>query len=128
VAKRKSAGYSAAGRPERAERLFRTRRRTWVFSRAMDRAFALRDEVKRLADPETLICRCEDVTRHDLERFRDWRSAKLQTRCGMGPCQGRICGGAAGTLFGWETESIRPPVFPVKIGTLREASFASGDE
>jgi len=122
------AGYSAAGRPERAERLFRAGRRTWVFSRAMDRAFALRDEVKRLADPETLICRCEDVTRGDLERYRDWRSAKLQTRCGMGPCQGRICGGATGTLFGWETESIRPPVFPVKIRTLREASFASADE
>ena len=113
------AGFAAAGRPEKAERFFRRRRRAWAFSRAMDRAFELGDEVKKLADPETLICRCEDVTRRDLEKFGDWRSAKLQTRCGMGPCQGRICGGAVEKLFGWEIESIRPPVFPVKIGTLK---------
>jgi len=118
------AGYAAAGRLERAERLFRKRRRTWAFSRAMERAFAVRDEVKKLADPETLICRCEDVTRRDLEKYGDWRSAKLQTRCGMGPCQGRICGGVVEKLFGWEAESNRPPVFPVKIGTLREPGSA----
>jgi len=120
------AGFAAAGRPERAERLFRKRRRAWAFSRAMDRAFALRDEVKNLADPETLICRCEDVTRRDLEKYGDWRSAKLQTRCGMGPCQGRICGGAVEKLFGWEAESNRPPVFPVKIATLREPGSGPG--
>jgi len=114
------AGYAAAGRPEQAERLFRRRRRALAFSRAMDRAFALRGEVKNLADPETLICRCEDVTRRDLEKYGDWRSAKLQTRCGMGPCQGRICGGAVEKLFGWDAASNRPPVFPVRIGTLRE--------
>jgi NADPH-dependent 2,4-dienoyl-CoA reductase/sulfur reductase-like enzyme len=118
------AGFAAAGRPERAERLFRRRRRTWAFSRAMDQAFALRDEVKNLADPETLICRCEDVTRRELEKYGDWRSAKLQTRCGMGPCQGRICGAAVEKLFGWKNESIRPPVFPVQIETLREAGSA----
>jgi len=118
------AGFAAAGQLERAERLFRKRRRTWAFSRAMERAFAVRDEVKKLADPETLICRCEDVTRRDLEKYGDWRSTKLQTRCGMGPCQGRICGGAVEKLFGWKNESIRPPVFPVKIGTLRETGSA----
>ena len=119
------AGYAAAGRPERAERLFRARRRAWAFSRALDRAFALRGEVKNLADAGTLICRCEDVTRRDLEKYGDGRSAKLQTRCGMGPCQGRICGGALRELFGWEIESVRPPLFPVSIGTLREAEAAS---
>jgi hypothetical protein len=92
----------------------------------MDQAFALRDEVKNLADPETLICRCEDVTRRELEKYGDWRSAKLQTRCGMGPCQGRICGAAVEKLFGWKNESIRPPVFPVRIETLREAGSAPG--
>jgi NADPH-dependent 2,4-dienoyl-CoA reductase/sulfur reductase-like enzyme len=114
------AGYTAAGRPERAERLFRRRRRARAFSRAMDRAFAPRGEVKNLADPETLICRCEDVTRRDLEKYGGWRAAKLQTRCGMGPCQGRICGGAVEKLFGWDAASNRPPVFPVSIGTLRD--------
>jgi hypothetical protein len=37
----------------------------------------------------------------------------------MGPCQGRICGGAVEKMFGWEAASIRPPVFPVPIETLR---------
>jgi hypothetical protein len=86
----------------------------------MDRAFALREEVRNLASPETLICRCEDVTRRDLEKYGGWRAAKLHTRCGMGPCQGRICGGAVEKLFGWDAASNRPPVFPVPIGTLRE--------
>jgi hypothetical protein len=91
----------------------------------MDRAFAPRGEVKNLADPETLICRCEDVTRRDLEKYGDWRAAKLQTRCGMGPCQGRICGGAVEKLFGWDAASIRPPVFPVQIGTLRDPDLGA---
>ena len=114
------AGFAAAGRPERAERLRRKQRRAVAFSRAMDRAFALRDEVKTLADPETVICRCEDVTLRDLQKYGDWRAAKLQTRCGMGPCQGRTCGGAVEKIFGWDAASNRPPVFPVRIGTLRE--------
>jgi D-hydroxyproline dehydrogenase subunit alpha len=114
------AGYAAAGRPEKAERLFRKRRRTWAFSRAMARAFAVREEVRKLADPETIICRCEDVPLRKLEEHGDARSAKLQTRCGMGPCQGRTCGGAVEALFGWETDSVRPPVFPVRIGTLKD--------
>ncbi|NTV80605.1 MAG: hypothetical protein HGA24_04190 [Candidatus Aminicenantes bacterium] len=91
-----------------------------AFSRAMDRAFALRDEVRDLASPETPVCRCEDVIRRDLEKYDGWRAAKLHTRCGMGPCQGRICGGAVEKLFGWDAASNRPPVFPVSIGTLRE--------
>jgi len=114
------AGFAAADRTERSGRYHRKRRRALAFSRAMDRAFALRDEVRDLASPETLICRCEDVTRRDLEKFGGWRAAKLHTRCGMGPCQGRICGGAVEKLFGWDAASNRPPVFPVSIGTLRE--------
>jgi hypothetical protein len=112
------AGYAIAGLPQRGERLFTARNRARKFSRALERGFALRDDVKRLARPDTVVCRCEDVTHGELERFGDWRSAKLQTRCGMGPCQGRICGGAARAIFGWESESARPPVFPVEIGTL----------
>ena len=87
----------------------------------MDRAFALRGEVKNLADPETLICRCEDVTRRDLEKYGDWRGAKLQTRCGMGPCQGRVCGAATEFLFGWGADSVRPPAVPVRLDSLAAA-------
>ena len=114
------AGYAAAGRHDLAGRLFKARSRAHKFSQAMDCGFALRDELKQLATPDTIVCRCEDVTRWQLEPYDSWRSAKLHTRCGMGPCQGRVCGGAARVLFGWEPESVRPPVFPVKVGTLTE--------
>ena len=50
----------------------------------------LRSELRELAAPETIVCRCEDVTRGRLEPYRAWRAAKLHTRCGMGACQGRF--------------------------------------
>jgi hypothetical protein len=56
-----------------------------------------------------------------MERVRacsNWREAKLHTRCGMGPCQGRICGGAADFLLGWREESVRPPVLPARVRSL----------
>jgi len=53
-----------------------------------------------------------------LEAFPDGRAAKLATRCGMGPCQGRVCGGAVDFLFGWRAESVRPPALPVRIESL----------
>jgi D-hydroxyproline dehydrogenase subunit alpha len=100
--------------------LFRARARAHRFSRAMARGFALREDVKKLARPETIVCRCEDVPLGELKKYDSWRDAKLQTRCGMGACQGRICGGATRTLFGWDSETARPPVFPIEVGTFRE--------
>jgi NADPH-dependent 2,4-dienoyl-CoA reductase/sulfur reductase-like enzyme len=117
------AGHAASGRTDKADCLFKARKRARKFSLAMDRAFALRDELKHLAQPDTIVCRCEDVTRRQLEPYDGWRSAKLHTRCGMGPCQGRVCGGAARVLFGWKHESVRPPLFPVTVGTLADADL-----
>jgi hypothetical protein len=53
-----------------------------------------------------------------LRKQTSWRTAKLHTRCGMGPCQGRICGAASEFLFGWSTASSRPPLFPVSCASL----------
>jgi hypothetical protein len=39
----------------------------------------------------------------------------------MGPCQGRVCGGAVEFLLGWKPDSVRPPVFPARIESLTEA-------
>jgi hypothetical protein len=36
----------------------------------------------------------------------------------MGPCQGRICGGAVEFLLDWKSESVRPPVLPARISSL----------
>ncbi|MBV8811969.1 MAG: NAD(P)/FAD-dependent oxidoreductase [Acidobacteriaceae bacterium] len=112
------AGYAASGRDDLAGNLFKKRDKARQFAAALESAFALRDELRSLADAGTIICRCEDVTRERLEPMRSWRSAKLQTRCGMGPCQGRICGPILEFLLGLHPESVRPPVFPARVETL----------
>lgn len=88
------------------------------FAAALQRTFAPRRELKILCDPETIVCRCEDVTYSQLSAQRDSRTAKLHTRCGMGPCQGRICGPANQFLFGWEGGTVRPPVLPARMASL----------
>jgi len=112
------AGLAAAGRTSEARKLFGKRRRAERFAGALDRAFRLRPELARLPSAETIVCRCEDVTYSRLQRHTSWRAAKLQTRCGMGPCQGRICGPATEFLFRWRTDSVRPPIFPVRVESL----------
>ena len=112
------AGLATVGRTDEARKLFPERAKMRRFARALDRAFRLRTELRELVSPTTIICRCEDVTHARLAHYNSWRAAKLQTRCGMGSCQGRVCGPAAEFLFGWRVDSVRPPVFPVRIESL----------
>jgi len=114
------AGYSAAGLRQEAARKFGARERLRRFSDLLNRTFALRDELKESPRADTLICRCEDVGFERLRKHTGWRAAKLHTRCGMGPCQGRICGPAIEFLLGWRFESVRPPVFPVRLASLTQ--------
>jgi NADPH-dependent 2,4-dienoyl-CoA reductase/sulfur reductase-like enzyme len=88
------------------------------FAARLETAFRLRPELRFLASSKTIVCRCEDVTYEKLAARSGWTDAKLQTRCGMGPCQGRICGPATQTLFGWTPTSIRPPLSPVPVSAL----------
>jgi NADPH-dependent 2,4-dienoyl-CoA reductase/sulfur reductase-like enzyme len=115
------AGHAAAGRLRDAKRLMYAQRKLQRFAAAMERAFALRPELRTLATAETLVCRCEDVPYSAVAEHAGWRAAKLHTRCGMGPCQGRICGTATEFLFGWDTTASRPPVFPASVGTVATA-------
>ena len=114
----KIAGFAATGNLKKAGSLFRMRKRTSAFAGALDQAFELRDELKTLAKSSTIVCRCEDVQYRKLREYQSFRMAKLQTRCGMGACQGRICGSAVEFLFGWNDRSVRPPIFPVKMENL----------
>ena len=102
------AGFAAVGDLEGAKKLCPERRRQRLFAKRLEHYFALRSELKELASDETFVCRCEDVPYGRLRDMPDWRTAKLQTRCGMGPCQGRICGAATHFLFGWAPDSVRP--------------------
>jgi NADPH-dependent 2,4-dienoyl-CoA reductase/sulfur reductase-like enzyme len=120
----KIAGLVAAGQVEAAARLYGRRDAEASFGRAMTRAFSLRPDVLKLAAPDTIVCRCEDVRLGELQATaprRGWTDAKLQTRCGMGPCQGRICGPALEALFGWRNASVRPPLFPIPIAAMCSA-------
>jgi NADPH-dependent 2,4-dienoyl-CoA reductase/sulfur reductase-like enzyme len=112
------AGHAAVGRQDVARRTFGARARARRFKAAIDRAFALRPELKSLAAPDTVVCRCEDVRLGALAGHAGWRFAKLETRCGMGPCQGRVCGAALEYLLGWQPESVRPPILPARVETL----------
>lgn len=114
----KIAGLSAVGKFEEAARLSGEKQQTQRFAYNLNKAFALREELNTLSDAETIVCRCEDVRFGDLKNYSSFREAKLQTRCGMGSCQGRICGSATEFLFDWKNDSVRPPIFPVKLENL----------
>jgi hypothetical protein len=112
------AGFAAAGREAEAQALAPAQRRMQRFAERLDLAFALRPGLRAVAGRETVVCRCEDVALAALDGCRSWREAKLHTRCGMGACQGRVCGVATEYLFGWENAGVRPPVFPAAFSSM----------
>jgi D-hydroxyproline dehydrogenase subunit alpha len=112
------AGLAATGRTIEAEGLFGKRQKARRFARLLHRTFPLRSELRSLPLSETIVCRCEDVSYSRLRQHCSWRAAKLHTRCGMGPCQGRVCGPATQFLFKWNPDSVRPPLFPARVETL----------
>jgi NADPH-dependent 2,4-dienoyl-CoA reductase/sulfur reductase-like enzyme len=120
LAEGRIAGLAASGHPTQAQEVFGERARWRRFAARLARAFALRPELATLAGDDTIVCRCEDVCHGDLRTHTAWRSAKLQTRCGMGPCQGRICGGATEILYGWRPDAVRLPVSPTRISSIIE--------
>ncbi|MCS7268729.1 MAG: NAD(P)/FAD-dependent oxidoreductase [Geminicoccaceae bacterium] len=75
------------------------------FARALARAFPHPRVLEAEIADETVVCRCENVTAGDLRRAvreldaRDVSEAKAFTRCGMGRCQGRLCGLSAARIL-----------------------------
>ena len=93
-----------AGAPERLNSekagLARARRA----GAAMAHMMALRPAMIEAIPPDTIICRCEGVTRAKIDEAAAAGAGTINqlkhfTRCGMGPCQGRMCGDAAGALL-----------------------------
>jgi D-hydroxyproline dehydrogenase subunit alpha len=83
--------------------------------------------------PDTVVCRCEDVTLARVDEAiaqrgaHDLRSVKLTTRCGMGYCQGRVCAPIVADLITARTGAAptdagaldrRPVLTPVPLGRL----------
>jgi len=86
-------------------------------------------------DAETMICRCEDVSRERIqacisEGYKTMDEIKRVTRAGMGPCQGRTCrlliASELSRAYGIPMEEVqmtnfRPPVKPISLGALADA-------
>lgn len=112
------AGLAAAGRTAAASGLRRRRDRERRFARTFLAAWTLDDRLRALPTDDTIVCRCEDVPFGAVRFHTDPRDAKLRTRCGMGPCQGRMCGPALRWILGWRLDTVRPPYSPVPLEAL----------
>ena len=95
------------------------------FMHLLRNTFPVTAAIRSLPSDQTLVCRCEDVSMAALRQHDSWRSAKLVTRAGMGACQGRICGAACQTMFGWDAPELRQPVFPCRTSTLAAIAASS---
>lgn len=111
--------------------LRRSQRGAVRFGRASIGLTRLREGLVAEMPAQTVVCRCEDVTRATLdEAFREGAQnigqIKAWTRCGMGPCQGRMCGetlSALAATHGIARDAFSPmvgraPARPVEIDAL----------
>lgn len=146
AARTAASGGSQAGAPKlgpRIARLQKERARLRAFAVAMHRANPVPARWTGWLTPETVVCRCEEVSygqlchAHEDLGAQDARSLKSFARPGMGWCQGRVCGfataGIAADFSGRTTSaedlrtmSKRTLVAPVSLGTL--AALAVTDE
>jgi D-hydroxyproline dehydrogenase subunit alpha len=119
--------YTARTRTLRA-RLGPARR----FAALLDDAYPLRPGWLDWPEPRTIACRCEETRWAEIGQAvaagaADVRSVKGLTRCGMGYCQGRICGPivqyAVAAAAGRPLREVgdlhsRPVVTPVALGVV----------
>jgi len=135
------AGLAAArllGHPEGAEHRRKMeaaqarRRHELRFAGMLDDLFAMRPGIYELARPNTVLCRCEEVSLAEVRETvrrgaRSLRAVKAQTRVGLGPCQGRICSNLVAQVVARDTGrplrevldlTPRPPIKPVPLGVL----------
>lgn len=115
------AGQWATG-SQPGSRSLRLRDSELTWGLLLEKTFALRPELMELVSAQTIICRCEDVRRGDLDDCWSTRQAKLYSRAGMGACQGRICGAALARMFGWQQDTVRAPLQPAALSSLIGAS------
>ncbi|MFL9921064.1 FAD/NAD(P)-binding oxidoreductase [Paraburkholderia fungorum] len=133
-----------AGRIDRATRdalaapLTRALREALHIRPFLDALYRPKD-ANRIPADEVTVCRCEEVTAGQLRSFVKLgclgpNQAKSFGRCGMGPCQGRLCGltvteviadarGVTPAEVGYYR--VRPPIKPVTLAELAAAYDAT---
>lgn len=104
------------------------------FGRAMTALSVPRAGLIKFIDDQTEICRCEGITKSDIDHeilhgAQSHNAVKSGTRCGMGPCGGRFCMDTVAMLTSHHTgktreeialPTARPPLRPVIMDTLSD--------
>jgi thioredoxin reductase len=102
------------------------------FAVALGKAYPVREGWRGWSRAETVVCRCEEVTRGEIEAavtergVGDGRGLKLSTRAGLGLCQGRVCSRTVAELVAGpgdvpKPSMKRPIAVPVRLRDLAEA-------
>ncbi|MBY6112478.1 FAD-dependent oxidoreductase [Halomonas sp. DP1Y21-3] len=130
--RRAIARESARAIAKESAALRRRRRQDLSGRRLLDALFTPPADWVERQPGETLICRCEGVSQAQLKAALEAGPAgpnqlKAFTRCGMGPCQGRLCGTNVSRLMAREQGRdmdevgyyrIRPPLTSITLGEL----------
>jgi NADPH-dependent 2,4-dienoyl-CoA reductase/sulfur reductase-like enzyme len=109
------------------------------FRAALDEVSRLRIGLTTLATPDTIVCRCEELTQAEIATGISFggnavRTLKVMTRLGMGPCQGRMCWPAIARWMAAATGktmedigplSARPPITPLTLGDLLDSQVSA---
>jgi thioredoxin reductase len=108
---------------------------------ALQSIYAYRPGLSNLARDDTLLCRCEEVTREQVMQALangavGLHQVKLYTRAGMGYCQGRFCSALIAPIISQATAqplsdvhpfTVRPPIQPIPIQVLAAGPQAVKD-
>ncbi|HCP34957.1 MAG TPA: (2Fe-2S)-binding protein, partial [Deltaproteobacteria bacterium] len=121
-------------RDQKSKHLFEQRNSHLAVRPFLDKLFQPSKNWLVPQDDSTLVCRCEEVT---VRQIRDAVKkgalspdrVKSLIRCGMGPCQGRVCGLNVTEIIADESGlppetlgyfKIRPPLRPITLGLLAQ--------
>jgi NADPH-dependent 2,4-dienoyl-CoA reductase/sulfur reductase-like enzyme len=128
----------AAERDRRAAPIRASMARERAIRPFLDALYRPTDSVLDPAD-EIVVCRCEEITAGQIRRAvrlgaQGPNQVKAFVRCGMGPCQGRLCGPVASTVIAHERGlsvaeigAFRPraPYKPITVGALAGAAVTA---
>ncbi|MEU4292684.1 FAD-dependent oxidoreductase [Kribbella sp. NPDC026596] len=102
------------------------------FAAALAKAYPVREGWRDWSRADTLVCRCEEVSRGEIEEavadrgVGDGRGLRLSSRAGLGLCQGRVCSRTVAELVAGQNDVPRPSMkrpiaVPVRLRDLAEA-------
>ena len=100
-------------------------------ARMLENVFALQAGLFSMAEEDTIICRCEQISLAQVKETVSFGAQSVTdikniTRSGMGNCQGRTCGSLLTQIMSQESHrspscghdlQVRPPVHPILINT-----------